>query len=147
VGWRLAYARSLFRSLMRIRRWHRSCTMAEMVEAVEASARDLAPAGEREMRAVLKDWWFWRHSFLGIYRNPCLYFSMLALAYELANGREAEVNVWLSTGILGDRGHCWITRDGQMLYDRDRTAVPATAERLGRRGRIVYWWDDGGRRF
>jgi len=117
-----------------------------MVEAVEAAAKDLAPAGEREMGAVVRHWWFWCHSFLRIHRNPCLYFSMLALAYELANGRQAEVNVWLSTGLVREQGHCWLTRDGRILYDRDRKAVPATAECLGRRGRIVYWWADGGRR-
>jgi len=145
MGWRLGYIRSTLRGLAHIRRLQKLNTMTEMVSAVESSAETLSPQGDRQMRALVRHWWFWRHLHPAVHKNSCLYFSMLGLAYELVNGRDVEVNVWLSTGLKRDRGHCWLTRNGEILYKQDHDSVPGEAEQLSRQGRIVYWWSNAKR--
>lgn len=132
---------AMLRSLNRIEEFYKNQSLSEFVDAVEAECADLAPPGRQGMRKLMRYWPLWKIVHHGARQHPCLYFAMLALAFETMAGRSAEVNIGLSTDAFeATDGHCWLTREGKKLYESCGASSNEYGECLGRRGRIVYWW-------
>ena len=134
--------RSFWRSLDRIEELSAGRQLPELVQAVQAECLDLAPAGRLGMIELRLSWPLLKLLHPAARRNPCLYLTMLALAFESAAGRPVEVNVALSDGSKPDsaEGHCWLTRQGRPLHGLGGPACDCEAAHLGRSGSVVYWW-------
>jgi len=76
----------------------------------------------------------------GFRRQPCLYYTLLCLAFEVASKRDIEVNVCVSVdGLVTTDAHCWLTRNGQPVYTAPGHDERGYGERLHTKGRITYW--------
>lgn len=134
------FSRTL-RSLDRIEELHGKCTLPELVRTVESQCCSLAPADLAGLQRIIKRRRFWRFVHAAVRKNPCLYFSMLVFAFEISRGRSVEVNVRLATNHCDAKdGHCWISRDGEALYEPAGAADAHGQMFLARRDRLVYWW-------
>jgi hypothetical protein len=93
------------------------------------------------MQRLLWSWPLWKTLHRGARQHPCLYFALLALAYEKKAGRSAEINVGLSADRLNATdGHCWLTCEGKKLYEWRGPSPHEYRDCLGREGPVVYWW-------
>jgi hypothetical protein len=138
---RLTRCSGTLRRLDRIEQLYHSRSLPDLVDAVDAECAELAPSGKWGMRWLKWCWPLWKILHGGVRQHPCLYFSLLAMAYEKKAGRDGEVNVGLSTDQFdATDGHCWLTRGGNILYGMRGPSPTEYGECLGRRGHVVYWW-------
>lgn len=105
-------------SLLQLVAWADESRFPELVARVKQNAETLAPKSEQVLRWILRLRRYWFYTIPQVRKNPCLFFSMIILAFEQAAGREVEVNVTVSMDPqhLEKGGHCWITRNRIILY-------------------------------
>jgi hypothetical protein len=131
----------LWQSLDRIAELSAGRQLPALAAAVRADPRQLAPAGRLGLLQLRLAWPLLMLRHPAAQRNPCLYHVMLSLAHESAAGRPAEVNVLLSDGPHGfANGHCWLTREGRLLYGPKGPDFEDESVCMGRREGVVYWW-------
>jgi len=139
-----AACRDFWRGLDRIEELSAGRQLPELAEAVRSECRRLAPAGLLGMLQLRLGWPWLRMRHPAAQRNPCLYITMLCLAFESAAGRRAEVNVLLADGQDGAvDGHCWLTWQGKVLHGTKEPGGDCEPALPARQGSVVYWWRGG----
>ena len=117
-----------------------STSFPEFVNYVQNHSDVFSPSSLEDLKWILGHRGLWVILNQAVRKNSCLYLSMMLYSYEIHNGRTADVNVTYSmdTQNLGTGGHCWITRDDELLIPMPGDEADF-GERIAQQGDVHYW--------
>jgi len=131
--------KSIITRMNRIQALNNGQSFPQLVECVEKDCVHTAPCHRDHIDFLLRHRRLWM-VHRGFRKQPCLYNTLLCLAFEIMSNNDLDVNVYISVdGLVRKDAHCWLTRNGLPVYMTKGSNETNSGEFLCKKGRIKYW--------
>ncbi len=115
-------------------------TLSEAAEEIRRNPRLYAATSQSENDWILGRRQLWLRLSRSVSQQPCLYMTLLQYAFLTSKNECVELNVCVSVDRreLGQGGHCWITRNGDLVHELPGDGVPR-GELIAEKDGLRFW--------